>query len=100
MTNKMNREQWSDEVLASTRSINKAEPGCDFFEQVKIKLNKPAAVRDITLPVKQWVAAAILLLALNISSIVYFMDHSKRSGGINLNNPLASEMQLETTYNY
>ena len=96
----LNKEKWIDEVLESTHNMHHVEPRLDLYAQIRLKLNKPAAVRGISMPLKQWVAAAVLLLALNISSIVYFMDHRAMHGNSAGNNPLASEIQTESTYNY
>ncbi len=98
MRKEMNKEQWIDEIIDSTKGMHKADPGAGFYDQVLLKLNRPATIKGISMPVKQWAAAAILLLALNIGSIVYFMD-GRKTGGMP-NNPLASELQLESTYNY
>lgn len=100
MPETMDKERWIDGVLNSTEGMRKAEPEANFYQQVLQKINRPATVKGVTMPLKQWAAAAILLLALNISSIVYFMDHGRKAGNMGGGNPLAAEMQLGTTYNY
>jgi hypothetical protein len=97
---KMNKQQWIEEVLASTEGMSRAEPSIDFYEQVKNKLGRPSTGKVIQLPLKQLAAAAIILLALNIGSIVHFIGHNTKSGNNISGNPLLSEMQVESTYNY
>jgi hypothetical protein len=99
MSNEM-REQWIEEVMGSTRGMAKAAPGDGFFEQVSMKLKRPGINAGRPVALFKWVAAAVLLLALNAGSIAYFMDHGNKHAGGNLSNPLAAQMQTESTYNY
>lgn len=94
----MNKDKWIDDIIDSTRGMRKAEPAADFYEQVLLKLNKPAVIKGISMPLRNWAAAAILLLAVNIGSIVYVID--RRGSESSAVNPLASQLQLESTYNY
>ena len=99
MEHNANKEKWIDEVMSSTRDMQRALPGADLYEQITAKLARPQAVAN-PFPVKQWAAAAILLLALNVGSVVYFASHDKKVATTPSENPIASEIQLETTYNY
>jgi len=100
MDNNTNKEKWISEAFDSTRGMNRAAPGDAFFTGIMSKLETGKTAAVIQLPVKQWAAAAVILLALNIGSVVYFANRGKQAGGTAAGNPLASEMQLETSYNY
>lgn len=94
----MDKEQWIDEVLNSTRGMAKATPGEGLFDGVIGRLNNRND-KYLFVPLRQWAVAAVLLLALNIGSVVYYTVQNKKAARTSVN-PLAGEMQLETTYNY
>lgn len=99
MENNTNKEKWIDEVLNSTTGMNRAQPGADLYEQITARLSRPAPA-TVSFPVKRWVAAAVLLLALNVGSVVYFNSRENKVTSVNTTNSLASQIQVETTYNY
>ena len=99
MENNINKEKWIDEVFNSTQGMNRAQPGADLYEKITDKLSRPHPV-SLPFPVKRWIAAAVLLLALNVSSVIYFNSQEKKTASVNTSSPLASEIQTETTYNY
>lgn len=94
----MNKEQWADKIMSSTQGMSRAVPGGHFYEQVQQKLHSRPA-KTVPLPLKQWAAAAILLLALNAGSVAWYIEHSgsKHTAG---NSPFAAAMLPEPTYNY
>jgi len=94
----LNKERWIDEVMGSTSGMARAQPGHDLYDQVMLRLSRPVTISGSTFPLKQWAAAAILLLALNAGAIAYALDNKAHHN--NNPNPLASEMQLGLTYNY
>ena len=100
MANNMHKEEWIDAVMKSTHGMSRAQPPTDLFEKITSKLNGRETVKIISMPVKQWAAAAILLLALNIGSVVYFTSQNNKSRVSNTTNSLAAELQLGSTYNY
>ena len=59
-------------------------------------------MKATALPVKQWAAVAILLLALNVGSVIWYTTNERNgtaetaAGG----NPFAAQMQSVSTYNY
>ena len=63
------------------------------------KLGSPQKVKPIAMPVKQWAAAAVLLLALNIGSVLYFTSY-RTNAAPGMGNPLMAEMPSVSTYNY
>jgi hypothetical protein len=99
MANNIDKERWIEDVMNSTAGMNRAQPDHDLYEKVSAKLrNQPAnTVRSIA--VRQWAAAAVILLALNIGSVAYIKHQSKLRDN-NTSNPIAMQMQLESTYNY
>ena len=100
MKNKITKEQWVDEVMSSLEGISAAQPSDDLFERITSNLSRSATVKVMRLYPKQWAAAAVLLLALNIGSVVYFESHQSKSGTPMTSNPFAAEIQSESTYNY
>jgi len=99
MKNNINKEKWIDEVFNSTQGLKRAQPGADLYEKIAAKLSHPQPV-SLPFPVKRWIAAAVLLLAVNMGSVIYFNGQEKKTVPVNTGNPLASEIQTETTYNY
>lgn len=93
-----NKEQWIEDVLASTQGVARATAPAGLYDKVLAGLNTPKTVTGVILPLKQWVAAAVILVAVNIASIVYFSAQSRRR---NLgSDSLSAQVQLEQTYNY
>jgi hypothetical protein len=98
MANQQNKGQWIDEVLNSTSGMAKAQPADGLFGRISHKLNNKQATY-LSIPIKQWAVAAMLLLMLNIGSVIYFTANNKKAARAT-GNPLTAEMQLESTYNY
>ena len=95
----MNKEKWINEVLESTRGMQRATPPPCLYDKVAVSLDRPD--RTVILgSAKQWVAAAILLIALNVSSIIYSLAQNKKPETTVASNTLFSEIQTGTTYNY
>lgn len=99
MENDINKEKWINEALGSLEDMSRAQPRADLYEQITARLKQPKAVKVMALHAKQW-AAAVLLLALNIGSVVYFADRHGNKTGTIASNPFAVEIQSESTYNY
>ncbi len=99
MEHNTNKERWIDEVMNSTQGMSRAQPGAGLYEQITAKLTRPQTATT-SFPVKRWAAAAILLLTLNVGSVIYFNNREKKATNISTSNPLASEIQTETIYNY
>ncbi|MCD6011815.1 MAG: hypothetical protein K0Q79_1677 [Flavipsychrobacter sp.] len=98
MTNNTGKEKWVDDVLNSLQGMHRIQPG-DVYDNVMAKLNRPQAVIR-PFPVKHWAVAAILLLALNIGSVIYYRGNSKNAARTTANeHPLAAQFQ-SSTYNY
>ena len=100
MNNKITKEQWVNEVMGSLDGISKARPSDYLFERITSNLSRSATVKVMRLYPKQWAAAAVLLLGLNIGSVVYFESHQSKRGVAMASNPFAAEIQSESTYNY
>jgi hypothetical protein len=92
------KEQWIDEVLASTQGIARADAPAGLYDKVMAELNAPKTIRGISLPLKQWVAAAVVLIAVNIASVVYFSANNRPGSGPA--DQLAAQVQQESIYNY
>jgi hypothetical protein len=98
MANNTHKEQWIDEVLTSTQGMKRAQPHDGLYDNLFSKLNS-SQTDVISFPVRQWVAAAILLLALNIGSVIYFTNREASTEIDANNNPLAMQLP-SSTYNY
>ena len=94
------KEKWINEVMASTNGMQPAMPPSYFFEKITKGISSPRKGKVIAFPVKQWAAAAVLLLSINIGSAIYSIEHKRKTGNIASSVPIAVEMQLESTYNY
>lgn len=60
------KEKWLDETLGSLQGIKRATPPADLFARIEIRVNQ---TESKIVPMSQWrpaVAAAIVLLVLNI----------------------------------
>ena len=93
------KEAWVDRVLASTQGMQRAMAPHDLYEKILLKLNNPAKTKVIQLPAIKWAAAALLLLAVNVGSLVYASSYSAGQKTAT-NNPVAAQIQSESTYNY
>jgi len=100
MINNANKDNWINDVMDSTDGMSGAVPGADLFQKITSNLANPSMVKTRPLPVKQWAAAAIILLALNVSSVVYFSNQRTKGAEPGNTNPIAAAMQAESTYNY
>jgi hypothetical protein len=100
MANNMHKQEWIETILNSTKGMSRATPPADLYEKITSGINDTKTVRIIPIPVKQWAAAATLLLALNVGSVLYFTSHSKSVTNTANSSGLAAEMQLEIIYNY
>ena len=72
MAGNTNKEKWIDDVLNSMQGASVAQPGEGLYDRVMMQMSTPRPETGRPVPVKQWVAAAILLLALNVGSVIYF----------------------------
>jgi hypothetical protein len=100
MTNNADKEKWINDVLDSAHGMLRASPGAGLFKKITAELANPQLAKTKPLPVKQWAAAAIFLLALNIGSVVYYANQHTRTSESASANPIAGAMQAESTYNY
>jgi hypothetical protein len=100
MANIPDKEKWINDVLDSTQGMLRASPDADLFKKITAGLTNTQLVNTRPLPVIQWAAAAILLLALNIGSVVYLTNQHTKTTESQTTNPIAAAMQAESTYNY
>lgn len=98
MANNTDKEKWINDALDSTRGMHRAGPKAGLYDRVMAVDTTRSLVKVIPFPVKQWAAAAILLLALNIGSVVYY--NQRKTATRNNQNPFAAALQMETTYDY
>ena len=85
--------------MDSTRGMEPAQPPAGMYNRIMEKINNPkehhAAI--ISFPAKQWAAAAVLLLALNIGSVLYYVGENKKA---TRTTSFSEEVQTVSTYNY
>ena len=95
----MNKEKWINEVMESTTGMQRATPMPGLFDRIAASTGKPGHT-TIQIPSKKWIAAAILLVMLNIGSVLYAIDHHKHEQNTVASNALFTEIQTGSTYNY
>jgi hypothetical protein len=100
MNSSSDKEQWINALMDSTRDMTRAQPGKHLYAQVMLQLNNQTSLKPMRQPVKELMAAAILLVALNAASIVYYNNQNKKAGNMAAVQPFALEIQTESTYNY
>jgi len=98
MEHNTRKERWIGAVLASTEGMKRAQPQDGLYDNLLSKLNG-SQTNVVSFPVRQWVAAAILLLALNIGAVIYFTNRETSTEIEANNNPLAMQLP-SSTYNY
>ena len=97
----MEKENWINEVMQSTKGIKPVEANPFLFEKIahKIELNKRDEVQAKSF-LKGWALAASLVIAVNIISFTYMLkdkpSHQKEIGY----QALSKEMGLTQTSNY
>ena len=98
----MNKEKWINAVMDSTRGIQPALPPADLYNRIATRINSPKEHQPLTIsfPTKKWAAAAVLLLALNIGSVFYYIGESKKATTSTRTTTLSEDIQPESTYNY
>ena len=99
MENNIGKENWINGVINSTSGMQRATPKSDIYGHVMANVSSPEKIR-VPLPARHWIAAAILLLAFNIGSIVYVLEQNKTAPNTTISGTLITEMQSATTYNY
>ena len=100
MAKNMHKEQWIEEVMNSTQHMVPAQPSARLFENIRLNMDNAATIKIVSFPVRQWAAAAVLLLSLNIGSVVWFTAQHKKTDVAGGETRLAAQIQSETTYNY
>jgi len=96
-----NRKEWIDQVMASTQGMQRAVPPDGLYDKVTAQLNNPAKANTMPFPAVKWAAAAAILLVVNIGSVMYASSGTYGSKqNTRSANPIATELQTESTYNY
>ncbi len=96
----MNNEKWVNDVMNSTTGVQRAVPPDGLYEKISLSISNPKKTTIIPFPVKHWAAAAMFLLAVNIGSAIYAIGQGRKSQHMVVTNPIAAEIQLQSTYNY
>jgi hypothetical protein len=96
----LDKSGWIEEVLNSTRGMARAHSGQDMLTKIASAQNAGPKTIVIYPPARQWVAAAIVLLALNLSSVLYFTAGKSKSVPANEGGGIATEIPSVSTYNY
>ena len=97
----INKEKWVNNAMDSASGISRATPPQDLILKINARLNKTDSVSTtIRFPFKKWAAAAVLLIAMNAASAVYFAGHSSKQKGGKEIYSIVGEVQVETLYTY
>ena len=100
MINNTDKNQWIEDVLNSAQGLSRAQAGSGLYDAVVAEISAPKNIRRPQFPVKQWAAAAVLLLLLNVGSVVYFSVSNEQTETPASGNPLAMDIPSASTYNY
>jgi hypothetical protein len=68
----MEKEQWIEEVLSSAKGASRAQPPADFTESVMRRIGEKPRARAKAISLKWAVAAAIMLVPLNIAVLLHY----------------------------
>ena len=99
MENNSNKELWINEVLASTKGMARPQPGAELYTSIVKKLDDNKEGIKVRVPLRQW-AAAVLLLAVNTGSVLYYTSRSGKTNERITGNSIAMEIVSMPTYNY
>ena len=100
MENNSNKELWINEVLGSTKGMVRPQPVPELYTGIMQKLNDSKEGIKVRMPLRQWAAAALLLLAVDAGSVVYYTSRSGKTNERNTGNSIAMEIVSTPTYNY
>ncbi len=95
----MNKEKWINEALDSTAGMQRAAAPAGLFTGITNRIGSSIDTSPVS--AKRWIAAAILLLAVNLGSALYAVaSRAEKTGNTASSSTPFSEIQAGTTYNY
>ena len=94
------KEIWINEVLESTKGMVRPEPGAVLYDRIMHRLSGSNDNIKVRIPVREWAAAAIILLAVNAGSVVYYAIRNHKNAAISSGSSLSLEIESTPTYNY
>lgn len=93
----MNKEQWIDDIMKSTNGMARATPEAGLQARINNRLATAATGKRVpVVNIGRWVAAAVLLLTVNVATAIYAEKHSTTDNKA----ALASQLLPSSTYNY
>ena len=95
---KKDKEKWMDDVLGSLEGSKRAQPSPELFARIESQIDAPEAK---VIPITQWriaVAAAILLLMLNVFAMRQYA-HRYEVNTDDLVVEVSADQQLISNYN-
>lgn len=99
----MEQSKWINEVLESTKGMQKAEPGPFLFEKVTSRINKAKTSTGQTSPVIKWAFAvsAVVIISLNTMVIAdYGSNETTSNSDSELVSDLSTQLGYNSNYNY
>ena len=100
MDHNTKREKWIDEVLESTIGMVPAQPDSGLHERVMRKIDASKTNTTSAIPLRGWAAAAVLLLAINMLSVIRYTKRSGDKAPATGTNAIAFQVQSAPSYNY
>ncbi len=96
----MKEQNWIESILKTPQYIREVDAHPRLIHQFKEKISADINIETIENSLSfKWVAAAMLLVLLNISAIIYHTQHHVEKG-ISKQKKQLNQFDNSTTYNY
>ncbi len=76
----MKQEQWIEEVMNSAAGARRAEPPANFTEAFMLRINGMPEKQATIIPLKWAVAAAIVMVTLNVAVLTAYSTNAMHGG--------------------
>ena len=101
MTDGTDKEKWLNEVMNSTNGMVCAGAPPMLYENIISKIQRQKPEKATVIVMRRWAVAAAVLFVFNICSVFYvFNNKEKKAEKTDVYAPLASEMNMNSGYNY
>ena len=95
----MKKEEWIDQIMASSSDIKAAEPNPYLFNKIKLAIENPLEKKQNT-PSFKWAFAFVFFVSINVACISFISYNQKQLSEQTEVTTVYSEMNLNTIYSY